>query len=76
VAVPQSSATSFNSWHALVIGGQVAGTWKAEHRRADVQVSVTARRRLAPDERRRLARVAASYGRFLGLPVHLALHPS
>lgn len=53
--------------HAIVIDGQVAGTWRGTPSAAGVQVNVAPLRRLTPAERRALAREIARYRRFLGM---------
>jgi hypothetical protein len=59
--------------HALVIGGQIAGTWRISRSARGVEIAATALRRVAPDERRALADAADRYGRFLGVPVELVV---
>ena len=51
--------------HAVVIGGQVAGTWRVTPRRDDVKVILPPSRRLRPDEERNLAAAIARYRRFV-----------
>jgi hypothetical protein len=53
--------------HALVIDGQVAGTWRAAPRAGGVQVNVAPLRRLTAPERRALQREITRYQRFLAL---------
>jgi hypothetical protein len=74
-AVPHTiySAWTRNIRHALVIGGQLAGTWSTIPAAKGVMLEVETSRRLTAGERRALARVAARYGRFLGVPVSLSL---
>jgi hypothetical protein len=74
VAVPHASAvmrsarvTTFQ--HALVIDGQVAGTWKAVRGADGVGVAVSAIRSLTKREQRGVDDALARYGRFLGAPV-------
>ena len=57
--------------HALVIDGQVAGTWRAT--RNDLGVQVNLLRRLTPLERHALAKEIARYQRFLGAPTRAAI---
>jgi len=59
--------------HALVIGGQVAGTWRTIPGAKGLAVDVTALRRLTPVERRLLAQTAARYAKFLRVPVSLSV---
>lgn len=51
--------------HALLIDGQVAGTWKIVRRAGDLLVDVIPRRRLTAPERRAVADVSQRCGRFL-----------
>lgn len=53
--------------HALVIDGQVAGTWRAASSADGVQVNVAPLRRLNTAERRALALEIARYQRFLAV---------
>ena len=59
--------------HALVIGGQVAGTWKTVQTASGLVVDVIPLRRLTGSERRALDEAAARYGRFLGVPISLSV---
>jgi len=59
-----SSALQFR--HALVIDGQIAGTWRVDRKAAAHSVGVTALRPLTQDERRGIEAAAARYGRFMG----------
>lgn len=52
--------------HAVVIDGQVAGTWNVSGHVGARVVQVTMIRRLAPPERRALETESARYGAFLG----------
>ena len=74
-AVPHSiySAWTASIRHALVIGGQVAGTWRTNPGVRGVVVEVEAPRRLTAGARRGLAQAAARYRRFLGVPVSLSV---
>ena len=58
---------------ALVIGGQVAGAWRTIPGDKGLVVQVETTNRLAGGVRRGLARAAARYGRFLGVPVSLSV---
>lgn len=57
---------------ALVIGGQVAGRWRTIPGATGLVVEVETPR-LTGGERRALDKVAARYGRFLGVPVSLSV---
>ena len=58
--------------HALVTGGQVAGTWRAVAQRDRVDVNVAPLRPLTTAETRAVRREVARYERFLGVPVSLS----
>ena len=68
-----STAVSFR--HALVIDGQVAGTWRPEPKNGETVLVVTAMRRLVRPERDGIETAAARYGQFLGRPVSAAVTP-
>ena len=71
-AVPRAHMAAFaNFWHAVVIGGHVAGTWRTRVTRQGVDVQATLLRQLEPDEQQGLAKATARYGRFLEVPVAL-----
>ena len=80
VAVPHASGamTSFRPrepsvfQHALVIDGQVAGTWRVTARADVLTVNVVPLWRLTARDRRELDAAAARYGRFVGSPVMLS----
>jgi hypothetical protein len=57
--------------HVIVIGGQVAGTWKRTLTAGRVVVSTTPFRRLTRAEKRAVAEAAEPYGAFLQRPVVL-----
>ena len=59
--------------HALVAGGQVAGTWRIRRVTSEVVVEVALLRRLSASERQRLSDAVVEYGRFLGQPISLSL---
>lgn len=59
--------------HALVCGGEIAGTWRVVRRPGRVEVHVTPLRRLRGAERRGVADAAERYARFLGTPVSIAM---
>ena len=70
-----SSGSDSTSWfqHALVIAGQVAGTWKTVRNAGELTAHVIPLRRLTGPERRALTETAARYGRFLEAPVSLSI---
>jgi hypothetical protein len=70
-AVPRAAYTFGGVQHALVIRGQVAGTWRSSSNRAGVTVHPAAHRKLSSDERRGLASAVERYGRFLGVPAQI-----
>jgi hypothetical protein len=59
--------------HALVISGQIAGTWKSIRGAGDVVVDVIPLRRLTRSERRGLEETTARYGDFLGTTASLSI---
>jgi hypothetical protein len=70
---PGSHAAGVVTFHqAVVIGGQVAGTWKSVRQRHGVAVEIVARRQVSSREHRAIAEAAERYGRFLDTPVSLA----
>ena len=58
--------------HALVIDGQVAGTWRLTERAGSLTIDVVPMRRLTARDRRELADAATRYGRFVGMPATLS----
>jgi hypothetical protein len=66
-AVPRPAYTFGSFQHALVIAGQVVGTWRTIPGRTGLVVNVAAERRLTAAERRSLAQMVARYGKFLGV---------
>jgi hypothetical protein len=50
--------------HAIVVNGQVAGTWRTSPAGRNESVSIVPMRRLQPDERAAIDRAAESYRRF------------
>src|SRR4051812_24216283 len=64
-AVPRPAYVLGGFQHALVIGGQVAGTWRTTPGKSGMAVAVQPLRRLTPIERRALGQAAARYRRFL-----------
>ena len=81
VAVPHASGamTSFRPrepsvfQHALVIDGQVAGTWRVTARANVLTVNVVPLWRLIARDRRELDAAVARYGRFAGSRVRLSI---
>jgi hypothetical protein len=79
VAVPhgpgkvKQGAELVTFWHALVVNGHVAGTWRLERRPGGLIARVTAVRRLKRIERDALEPVRARYERFLGEPLALSV---
>jgi hypothetical protein len=67
-AVPRPAYTYGGVQHALVIAGQVAGTWRTIPGGTGFKVDVTAERRLTAGERRALAQAVARYERFSRVP--------
>jgi hypothetical protein len=59
--------------HALVIGGQIAGTWRISRDATGVAIAAAALRRLSPRERSAVADAAERYARFLGTAVELVV---
>ena len=55
--------------HALVIRGQVAGTWRIARGREAVHVAIVPFRSMTPLERRALGRAVERFERFLAVPV-------
>jgi hypothetical protein len=70
--------TLYSSWganirHALVISGQIAGTWRSTAGSTRLMLEIQTSRRLTLSERRELTRAARRYGRFVGLPLSLSV---
>jgi hypothetical protein len=59
--------------HALVIGGQVTGTWRTIPGAKGFVVDVRALRRLNVVEHRALTQAVTRYRHFLGVPVSLSV---
>jgi hypothetical protein len=57
--------------HAVVIAGQVAGTWRVARTSEGVSMDVVPIRRLTKVEWGRLDETASRYSRFIGLPVSI-----
>jgi hypothetical protein len=71
--VPRPAYALGNFQHALVVGGQVAGTWRLVARAKGLAMDVRTLSRLTAAQRRGLAQAAARYRRFLGVPVSLSV---
>jgi hypothetical protein len=67
--VPHAPYTFGNVGHALVVHGQVAGTWRVRETGPGLAFEVRLLRPLRRSERRALAVAAARYGRFVARPV-------
>ena len=59
--------------HALVIAGQVAGTWRTTRGPRALSLQAALLRSLKPRERRALAETIGHYERFQGVPVKLSI---
>jgi hypothetical protein len=59
--------------HALVIRGQIAGTWRISRSTRGVQIVAAPLRRLSPMERSAVADATDRYARFLGSTVKLVM---
>jgi hypothetical protein len=71
-AVPHSwqpSGSSVTFRHALVLDGQVAGTWRVTKNEAGLAMTITPVRPLSAREQRAAREAAARYERFLGAEV-------
>ena len=69
-ALPRGSALTFQ--HALVIDGQVAGTWRTTRNDAGLAMTITPVRALTVRERRAARETASRYGRFLGTAISVS----
>ena len=67
--VPRPAYVLGSFQHALLIGGQVAGTWRTIQSRRGLVVDVRPLRRLTLAERRGLSQAVTRYRRFLGVPL-------
>ena len=72
-AVPRPAYALGNFQHTLVVGGQVAGTWRIVARAKGLAMEVRTLSRLTATQRRGLAQAVARYRRFLGVPVSLSV---
>jgi hypothetical protein len=68
-AVVASTDARVNFWHALVIAGQIAGTWRLTRSARAISLAVTLVRQLTAREHRALTDAADRYERFVGIPV-------
>ena len=66
IAVPHAPGVTFQ--HAVIVRGQVAGTWTVTRRSATVQVTLTLLRPVTRAESRALDSAAARYEGFMGVP--------
>ena len=75
IAVPHAAtppATRITFQHALVIDGQVAGTWRTARNGDGLAMTVTPLRTLTVRERRAVRDAALQYQRFLGTAISIA----
>jgi hypothetical protein len=68
-AVPRQPAFWGILPQAVVVGGQVAATWKTATKADGLLVDVSPHRRLTKSERQALDKAAARYARFAEVPV-------
>lgn len=73
-AVPRAKAAWGILQQAIVVGGQIAGTWKTIVKNGERIIEVKTLRRLTSVESRALAETTARYGRFLEMPVSISGH--
>jgi len=59
--------------HAIVVAGQVAGTWRVLQRPDEVTADVALLKRFSRTERQQLTDAVVGYERFLGRPVSLSV---
>src|SRR5262245_12233175 len=64
VIAPESRAVIFQ--HAVIAGGQIAGTWRIPRQSGEVRVDVIPRRRLTRSEQRGVTEAVERYARFTG----------
>ena len=72
-AVPRRMGSGGRLEQAVVVAGQVAGTWKAVARPGGVAVEVAPQRTLRRPQRRAIADAADRYGNFLETPVSVIM---
>ena len=73
-AVPRRTGTRGTLQQAIVVGGQVAGTWKCSLKPDGLVLDLIAPKLSIESDRPALTRVVTRYGRFLGKPVSLSMH--
>ena len=71
--VKSRSRESVTFQHALVIAGQVAGTWRMPKTSEGVAIDVFPLRRLTKPERGQVNAAGERYGRFVGAPVTVSI---
>lgn len=71
--VPFRSGGGVRFQHALIVAGQVAGTWRVSRSAERVSIDVFPLRKLTSIDRTRLGRAVERYGQFLGMPVSLKI---
>jgi hypothetical protein len=71
--VPSGARGSVLFQHAMVIAGQVAGTWRTGQAGSAASIRVIPLRKLARAERDQLETTVTRYGRFLGRPVSVSI---
>jgi Winged helix DNA-binding domain len=59
--------------HAVLVAGQVAGTWRPARDARTPSIQIAPLRRLAAPERRAVSEAAARYARFVGVPHTLSM---
>ncbi|MGH7555378.1 MAG: winged helix DNA-binding domain-containing protein [Longimicrobiales bacterium] len=72
--VTSDSGGLLNFQHALVITGQVAGTWRATRRSGGVRIDAFPLRPLTGQERRAVGEAVHRYEGFLAAPVELSIN--
>jgi hypothetical protein len=72
-SVIPAARTPITFQHALVVAGQVAGTWRTARGARALSLEAALLRRLTPRERRALVEAVADYERFQGVPVKLTV---
>lgn len=71
--ITSGSTASVTFQHALVIAGQVGGTWRVTRTSRGVSINATPLRRLTGPERRALAETVDRYERFVSAPVEFSM---
>ena len=71
--IASGSGNAVNFQHALVIAGQVAGTWRMTRKPATVLIDAVPLRRLTRLERHALGEAVHRYERFLDAPAELSI---